>query len=79
MDEETLWKTRAKQQWIKEGDGNTKFFHAIANGRRRANAIHEVVDNGRSITRELDKRLYFYNKFAEILGAGGSSPSLVGD
>ncbi|XP_020114359.1 uncharacterized protein LOC109728378 [Ananas comosus] len=34
LDEEILWKTRERQHWLKEGDGNTKFFHAMANGRR---------------------------------------------
>ncbi|OAY70197.1 hypothetical protein ACMD2_24755 [Ananas comosus] len=33
LDEEILWKTRERQHWLKEGDGNTKFFHAMANGR----------------------------------------------
>ncbi|XP_020104715.1 uncharacterized protein LOC109721473 [Ananas comosus] len=36
-DEEVLWRTRAKQHCLREGDGNTRFFHAIANGQRRTN------------------------------------------
>ncbi|OAY85604.1 hypothetical protein ACMD2_24263 [Ananas comosus] len=61
-----MWKTRAKQRWLKEGDGNTKFFHAVANGRKRVNSIEVIEDNGRYISREEQKRSYFLNKFKQL-------------
>ncbi|KAK9283721.1 hypothetical protein L1049_011971 [Liquidambar formosana] len=36
---ESLWRQKSRIQWRREGDRNTKFFHAIARGRRRANLI----------------------------------------
>ncbi len=79
VDEETLWHSRAKAHWIKEGDGNTKFFHAVANGRRRVNAISEVVDEGRTLVGEERKREYFFLKFKERLAPGEHPPASVGD
>ncbi len=54
-DEEVLWRTRAKQNWLKEGDRNTKFFHAFANGRKRANCIGVLEEDGRVFSREGEK------------------------
>ncbi|OAY82491.1 hypothetical protein ACMD2_18555 [Ananas comosus] len=56
-DEELLWKTRAKLRWLREGDGNTKYFHTVANNRRRSNKIGVVEDNGRKIYNEEEKLL----------------------
>ena len=41
-----FWRQRAKQQWIEDGDRNTKFFHQVANRRRKLNAIHKIKVDG---------------------------------
>lgn len=43
--EEMYWKQRARVTWLKEGDENTGFFHAVANGRRNKNFIPWVLKN----------------------------------
>jgi hypothetical protein len=40
--EEDYWRQRGRQQWLLQGDANTKFFHAFANGRKRKCAIHTL-------------------------------------
>jgi exonuclease III len=42
--EDVKWKQRAKQNWYRNGDRNTPFFHAWADHRRRINHISSIVD-----------------------------------
>ena len=44
-DEEIYWSQRAKELWLKEGDKNTKFFHAQASEKRKQNTIMGIWDS----------------------------------
>ena len=37
--EEISWRQKSRMLWIKEGDNNTKFFHKMANSRKRFNHL----------------------------------------
>jgi hypothetical protein len=37
--EEEYWRQRSRVRWTLQGDANTAYFHAIANGRHRKCAI----------------------------------------
>jgi hypothetical protein len=43
--EETKLKQRAKINWLKHGDQNSKFYHACINQRRRNNYISHITDS----------------------------------
>ena len=39
IDEELKWRQRAKEKDLLEGDGNTRYFHLKASGRKNKNHI----------------------------------------
>ena len=44
IQESLIWAQKARSEWYVHGDRNTKFFHAIANGRRKKNYIGAIRD-----------------------------------
>jgi mannosylglycoprotein endo-beta-mannosidase len=45
--EEEYWRQRGHQNWLLQGDANTAYFHAIANGRHCKCAIRSLmIDKG---------------------------------
>jgi hypothetical protein len=69
LQEDVYWRQRAKKHWYKDGDKNTKFFHASASARKKANRILSLVDdNGVKVTSIDDlcyvAKNYFSNIFA---------------
>lgn len=45
LDEDLYWRQRAKFQLDKEGDANTKFFHAKATARKQKNEILGLLND----------------------------------
>lgn len=41
---EIFWKHRAKEHWYKDGDLNTRFYHATTTSRQKANTITLLAD-----------------------------------
>jgi hypothetical protein len=43
--EENYWKQRAKTHWLRDGDANTKFSHAVASTRKKKNNITKLSND----------------------------------
>ena len=66
--EDIKWGQRAKVEWLKNGDKNTKFFHACANQRKRRNTIEKIVDgDGRTCSTQREIEGAFISHFQTIL------------
>ncbi|CAN0926384.1 LINE-1 reverse transcriptase homolog [Linum grandiflorum] len=67
------WRQRAKQFWCKDGDLNTKFFHSIANGRRKRKEITRLRDTHGQWVTEQPGVMHLAMTYFENLFAGGLS------
>ncbi|XP_055806946.1 uncharacterized protein LOC129875705 [Solanum dulcamara] len=47
--EQSIFKQKTQLQWFKDGDANSKYFHAIIRGRRRRLYIHSISDEKENI------------------------------
>jgi hypothetical protein len=45
IQDDAYWRQRAKTFWYKDGDRNTKFFHASATARKKVNRILSLEDD----------------------------------
>ncbi|GMJ02918.1 hypothetical protein HRI_003961000 [Hibiscus trionum] len=43
--EESIWRQKARCEWVIGGDRNTKYYHALVNGRKKRNAIVCLKDD----------------------------------
>lgn len=69
--EETKWKQRAKENWLKEGDRNAKFFHMCANQKNRRSQIMSIIDmHGIQCTTQATIEAAFTEYFASLFTAG---------
>ena len=65
--EETSWKQKSREIWLKEGDRNNGFFHRMANSHRRRNTILQLNINGELVKEEEALRLGIANAFESLL------------
>ena len=65
--------------WLKEGDANSKYFHAVMIGRRRMNSIASLVVNGSTVEGVHPVREAVFNYFSDHFKAIDSTrPSMDG-
>jgi hypothetical protein len=65
--EDLRWRQRAKSDWLKGGDRNTRFFHACANARKKANHIAEITDiAGTQFSEPEEVQMAFINYFSDL-------------
>ena len=75
--EETSWRQKSRETWLKGGDRNTGFFHRMANAHRRRNCLNSISINGRKFDKEAEIKEGLVNAFQNLLSApGGWRPSL---
>ncbi|XP_057809148.1 uncharacterized protein LOC131023623 [Salvia miltiorrhiza] len=67
LSEDAHWKQRPKQYWLKDGDLNTKFFHAMATTRKKKNAISKLQRTDGSWTTDIaDIKIMAYDYFVQL-------------
>ena len=73
QDEEVMWRQRSKALWLREGDRNSKFFHAIASRRRVENTIQKLlIEDGNYVYKqeEIETEIIGYFQRTRQLGMG---------
>ncbi|CAN1221161.1 Transposon TX1 uncharacterized 149 kDa protein [Linum grandiflorum] len=68
--EDSYWKTKARNQWLLQGDRNTKYFHRLASFHRNKMHIGKLKnDEGTVLTSEEDKQMLAVNYFKRIFSS----------
>lgn len=66
--EEAFWRQQAKVHWLRDGDTNSKFFHARASARRRRNAILSLQrDDGSVVSSQGEMGSVAHTYFTSLL------------
>ncbi|XP_026452081.1 uncharacterized protein LOC113352481 [Papaver somniferum] len=58
--------SRDKAKHFIDGDDNTRYFHSLANGRRRKNTVHKLVINGHDNFCQQDIKKEFLEHFTKL-------------
>jgi hypothetical protein len=76
-EEEIKWAQRAKTTKILKGDNNTKYFHMVANGKRRKTKISSLEQDEGVIEGEEELTKYITKYYKDLFGkSGGNNFSL---
>ena len=52
--EETSWRQKSRELWLREGDRNTGYFHKMANAHKRVNTLVKIKISGSWVIEERD-------------------------
>ena len=65
--EETSWRQKSREIWLKKGDRNTGFFHRMANSHKRSNTIERIWIGGEWLEGDGEVRTSIVNAFKDLL------------
>ncbi|TYG40891.1 hypothetical protein ES288_D12G130400v1 [Gossypium darwinii] len=72
--EESYWAQRSRSRWLREGDQNTRYFHAKATGRLKKNNIERIKDvEGNWVTNSKDICKVAKDYFVSLFRANGQN------
>ena len=78
IQEEMYWKQVSRCEWIKFGDKNSKYFHIIANNRRRRNKVLSLKnEEGEWIEDQTALEDMGVNYFKSIFSTGSESDKIL--
>jgi hypothetical protein len=66
--EETYWINRCHEQWLLKGDSNSKYYHSIANGRKRKNIVSFLESEGNVIEGDENLLKHATEYYSELFG-----------
>ncbi|XP_043703872.1 uncharacterized protein LOC122653966 [Telopea speciosissima] len=76
--EETLWHQKAREEWLKCGDKNSGFFHALTVQRRHQNQILKLRSgSGEWLSNDKDTCSELLNHFKEVATSTGVSSEAI--
>ncbi|KAL0906183.1 hypothetical protein M5K25_024657 [Dendrobium thyrsiflorum] len=58
-----FWSKGPRKKWMKEGDRDSSFFHSFASGRRNANLIYQLKDEGGRLVEDQSAIQGIFSKF----------------
>jgi mannosylglycoprotein endo-beta-mannosidase len=63
------WRKRCTVRWVKVGEDNTKFFHAMATQRNRRNTISMIkTSDGRIVNDHDEIAALLWSSYRDIMG-----------
>ena len=69
--EETSWRQKSREIWLKEGDKNARFFHKMTNAHARRNLLTKVKINGVTLTNEDEIKVGVCRAYQSLLLESG--------
>lgn len=67
LKEENYWRQRSKTYWLRDGDRNTKYFHAVASRRKCLNLVKKLRKEDNTYAENQEDLSYVAKQYFNVL------------